>query len=156
MEEALHKPIRNFFPSLSLFYSVLTSCKDNQVWPPDLYFMKPFPVSSSPQFHNRRKTAVLSRSGRKETESVEEEEGKREAGEWGLLLTASHLCSVSKCLPGTVLFCELGTVRGDHVIRYPTVELTEERETLNSYQKTHYTTDFHGKECVCGERLISK
>lgn len=104
MEEALHKHIWNFSPlSLALFYTVLTSCKDNQVWPPDLYFMKPFPVSSSPQFHNRRKTAVLSRSGSKETERVEEE-GEREAGEWGLLLTASHLCSVSKCLPGTVLF----------------------------------------------------
>ncbi len=91
-------------PLALFFYTVLTSCKDNQVWPPDLYFMKPFPVSSFPQFHNRRKTAVLSRSGRKETERVEEEEGEREAGEWGLLLTASHLCSVSKCLPGTVLF----------------------------------------------------
>lgn len=34
----------------------------------------------------------------------EEEGGGGEAGEWGLLLTASHLCSVSKCLSGTVLF----------------------------------------------------
>ncbi len=95
---------QTFSLSRSLFYTVLTSCKDNQVWPPDLYFMKPFPVSSSPQFHNRRKTAVLSQSGRKETERVNEEEGEREAGEWGLQLTASHLCSISKCLPGTVLF----------------------------------------------------
>ncbi len=27
---------------------------------------------------------------------------------------------------------------------------------LNSYQSTHYTTDFQGKERVCSERLISK
>lgn len=115
---------------------MLTSCKDSRVWPPDLYFMKPFPVSSSLQFHNRRKTAVLSRSRRKEKERVEEVGERLENGEPSVL----HLSSMSPQY--STILMESGTRRA-YVMPDSTVELTVVRKTPQTelwlHTKAHIT-----------------
>lgn len=133
---------------------MLASC--SRVWPPDLYFMKPFPVSSSPQFHNRRKTAVLSRSRRKEKERVEAAGERLENGEPSVL----HLSPMSPQY--STILMESGTRHG-YVVPDSTVELTVVRKTPQSglwlHTKAHITQQIStAKSCVCAqaEQLVSK